>query len=228
MATSIDDASPSSESTTRAAAAAARPRKDVVADYLFLALQDGELSEEERKMSELLGGLPEDLASRPELERLAFTMQSDKTGLNALEGQLMVQLADLARANPSGDGVTVIQLLLGLVNDFAGYPNQPQGLTQAHVRALQWLMGLIRKGVTPKEFTQAVNLVRRLALEGAHLYEGLYTGLTEEDLEKLDGTPAPLASTSDRTARGTSRPSRQPAASPHRSWSSRSAHRTLR
>ncbi len=157
---------------------------DLASRYLSLALADGTLSDDEKAVHEALEQLVEQGQDSPAalaLGRFVFGAQRSGGQLTAQERELIQELADALEADPEGKAPGM-QGLLDLLNDLslAGTPGRE--LTPAELDVAKRLLRMVRSGkFDAPTIDKILQTVHRLALEGAHLYEGLYTGFTPED-----------------------------------------------
>ncbi|MES2890189.1 MAG: hypothetical protein V4739_19490, partial [Pseudomonadota bacterium] len=157
----------------------------IASRYLSLAMADGVLSHDEASTHQALMALPAGLASSPTaeaLERFIAHAQCSGGSLSAHESTFIESLIDTLESHPEGD-VVGFKDLLNLLNDFVSKGNiTPRELNKAELTAMNLLLKLIRSGQHKgPALTALLNLVRRFGLEGAELFNGLYSGFSEAD-----------------------------------------------
>ncbi len=173
--------------TPSAAGAPLPPRgamAQVAARYLSLALADNVLSPQEEAAWEALNTLPNGLADTPAsnaLERFMAHAQRSGGGLSVEEAHFIESLIDTLESNPEGD-VAGFKELLDLLNDFVSKGTVPRELSKAEFTTMNLLLKLVRSGQhNGPALTALLSLVRRFGMEGAHLFNGLYSGFTDAD-----------------------------------------------
>ena len=166
--------------------------------YLRLALMDKVLSADEHLAHAALKEVPKE--SQPAsavaaLNRFVASAQTSGGQLSTDERQLIQSFSDSFKDHPRGDQPG-LQGLLDLANQLVSNATPDRGLTAPEQEVIELLLTTVRSGnLGANAIENILNLVQRLSLEGASLFEGASSGLSEQDVaeikKRLPSQPTP-------------------------------------